>query len=529
MIKLKERAIKEEFGNTIFESVAVGSAYELLRHDLMEHLREIQSELHFKYLRFHGLFHDDMEVVRRAPDGTLAYQWHHVDKITDNMLSVGLKPFFELNSMPEPLASAETYACFWKMNTSEPKDYNEWGDLVWHFVSHMVDRYGLDEVKTWYFEVWNEPNLKGFWPAGMEKYYKLYEYAARAVKKVDSELKVGGPASAGGDYVVELIDYCDKNDVPIDFISTHAYPIGEYCEYREREGSPYELGEYFVGRFKEVKEKVEKSVMPNLEIHWTEWNTQSGNSTKNISWVCNPTVDQQFGGACAAKNMLGVRNLCDSVAYWTASDIFAEPGQSHSVFSCTYGLVNIHGIRKATYNAYKLLRKMRGTVLDCQKDSEYPIGCGMTATEENGVVRIIAYNQHLLEFETQLDWKESVEVALPDGEYIVSSAQIEKGHGSCYETWLEMGAPQNLSKMQEELLRYASMPRYEFSKVTSENGSLKVNFNLKGNEVIYIEIQKADIRALPRNADEATMSAWNKAMMLEERGCKKTPECKKRS
>lgn len=513
MIKLDKNDNGNVFSDAIFESVAVGRAGELLRHDLMEHLAEIQSELHFKYCRFHGLFHDEMEVVRRLPDGSLAYQWHHMDKITDNLLSVGLKPFFELNSMPEELASGDTTSCWWKMNTSEPKDYAEWGDLIENFVRHLVWRYGLKEVQTWYFEVWNEPNLKGFWPAGMEKYYKLYKYSAEAVKKVDKSLKIGGPATAGGDYVKELIDYCEDNGVALDFITTHAYPIGEYCEYYEREKSPYKLGEYFVGRFKEVYDVVKNSRRPDLEIHWTEWNTQSGNSSKNISWICNPTVDTQFGGACVVRNMLGVKDICDSAAYWVASDIFEEPGMAHSVFSCTYGLVNIHGIRKSTYNGYKLLRKMRGKKMDFE--TEFPLGCGMECYEEAGIVRILAYNQRFLEIENQPDWNEKISVPVDeDCEYIATEMKLEKHHGSCYETWIDMGMPQNLSPAQEERLRYASMMNQNHAIKRAENGRIEVEFSLKADEVIYIEIQKKDIKVLHRKNQGQALDEWNRALML---------------
>lgn len=517
MIKITKSKIDKKFGESIFESIAVGAAHELLRHDLVEHLAEIQKEMHFKYCRFHGLFNRKMAVAQRMQNGTIAYQWHHVDKITDNLLSVGLKPFFELNDMPDEMASGNSSIFEWKMNTSEPKDYNEWGELIEAFVSHMVDRYGLQEVKTWYFEVWNEPNLDGFWKAGMDAYYKLYKHTAEAVKRVDEGLRVGGPASAGGDFVAELIDYCCDENVPIDFISTHAYPIGEYCEYKEREGSPYELGEYFVGRFKEVKDAVLNSRRPELEIHWTEWNTQSGNTSKNISWICNPTVDKHFGGACVVKNMLGIRDICDSAAYWVVSDIFGEAGIPHSVFSCTYGLMNIHGIKKSTYNAYKLLRKMRGIEMDTQKQEEYPLGCGMAAAEEKGIVRVIAYNQQLLEIKEQPDWNEEFEISMPDGEYIVTSAKIKKGQGSCYETWISMGMPQNLSPIQEEMLRAKSVMEYDFEIAKCESGILKTSFNLKADEVIYLEIQKKDIQAMPRNVSESLMNQWNNAMMLNEK------------
>lgn len=517
MIKLKKADMSKKFGNSIFESIAVGRAYELLRHDLMVQLKELQNEMHFKYCRFHGLFHDEMAVVRRLENGRLAYQWHYIDKITDNLLSVGLKPFFELNGMPKELASGDSKIFWWEMNTSEPKDYAEWGDLVEHFVSHMVDRYGLEEVKSWYFEVWNEPNLEGFWPAGMERYYKLYKYSAEAVKRVSSEIRVGGPATAGGAYIAEMIDYCAKNNVPIDFITTHAYPIGEYCEYKERKNSPYELGDYFAGRFKEVKEQVLASEFPELEIHWTEWNTQSGNSSENISWICNPTVDMHFGGACVVRNMIAVKDLCNSAAYWVVSDLFEESGMPHSVFSCTYGLMNIHGIKKATYNAYKLLRKMRGNIMESE-EGKYPLGCVLAAAEENGIVRIIACNQQLPEIENQPDWNEEIYVPVSDdGEYIVTTAKIEKGQGSCYEIWLEMGAPQNISKTQEELLRFASMMKYDYSLKKAENSAVKMNFTLRPDEVIYMELQKQDIKSLPREMSEESLKKWNENLMIPEK------------
>lgn len=517
MIKITNADEKKLFGNSIFTSVAVGRAYELLRHDLMEHLKEMQETMHFKYCRFHGLFNDEMAVFRRLSDGKCGFQWHYIDKITDNLLSVGLRPFFELGDMPDEMVTGDTHACFWKMNSSEPKDYNEWGYLVENFVRHMVDRYGLDEVKTWYFEVWNEPNIKAFWHSGMQTYYEsLYPQAANAVKRVSPQLRVGGPATAGGNHISEFIDYCVKNSLPLDFITTHAYPLGEQCEYPEPGSSPYNTGEYFVKRFEEVKEQVISSPLPDLEIHWTEWNTMSAASNEEISWICNPTVDMMFGAACVVKNMLGVRYNCDSAAYWVASDLFEESGMPHSVFSCTYGLMNIHGIKKATYNAYKLLRNMRGNVMKLSSD-EFPPGCELVAAEESGIIRVIACNQHYPEIEQQPDWHENLVIDVPDGEYMITTARIEKGHGSCYETWLDMGMPQDLSKLQEELLRAASVMNYGYENTDAANGELEYEFTLKPDEVIYIEIQKKSMQALPRKTDDKFMKEWNNAQMLSKR------------
>lgn len=258
------------------------------------------------------------------------------------------------------------------------------------------------------------------------------------------------------------------------------------------------------------------SPLPDLEIHWTEWNTMSAASNEEISWICNPTVDMMFGAACVVKNMLGVRYNCDSAAYWVASDLFEESGMPHSVFSCTYGLMNIHGIKKATYNAYKLLRNMRGNVMKLSSD-EFPPGCELVAAEESGIIRVIACNQHYPEIEQQPDWHENLVIDVPDGEYMITTARIEKGHGSCYETWLDMGMPQDLSKLQEELLRAASVMNYGYENTDAANGELEYEFTLKPDEVIYIEIQKKSMQALPRKTDDKFMKEWNNAQMLSKR------------
>lgn len=503
--------------DSIFKTVAVGRAYELLRHEHFEQFKILQKEIGFEYVRFHGLFHDDMGVVKRDNNGKIHYRWHNIDKAFDSLKAINIKPFIQLGAMPEDLAEGPETIFSWKMHVSKPKDYDEWYNLVYEFTCHIIERYGLEEVRTWYFEVWNEPNLKGFWPHGMEEYYKLYSYAARGVKAADEKLRVGGPATAGGDYVKELIDYCNKNDVPLDIITTHAYPIGEYCEYPEREGSPYEIGKYFACRFKEVYDIVKNSSRPELEIHWTEWNTQSANSSKNITWIFNPTVDLHYGASCVAKEMLSVMELCNSAAYWVVSDLFEESGAKHTPYSCTYGLMTIDGIPKSTYNAYKLIKKLRGNLMNAKYTKEQPLLCDVCATEEKGVIRIIAYNHNALEIENQPDFEECFCFDAEEGEYVATFITIKEHQGSAYETWLKMGMPENLSPVQQEMLEAHSIPKYFFDICKSKNGKLEIPFILKPNEVMFVEIRKKEERAYLGNENDEATSHLNSLLMLDKK------------
>lgn len=517
MIKLTSANTK--MPSSVFKAVSVGRAYEILRHEHFLQLKKLKEEFNTEYIRFHGLFHDDMGVAVRNADGKIQYRWHNIDKVFDLLKSINIKPIVQLGAMPEAMAEGDETIFWWKMHVSRPKNYNEWYDLVFSFTDHILSRYGLDEIKSWYFEVWNEPNLNGFWPHTMEEYFeKLYTNAAKAVKAVHSSLKVGGPATAGGDFIRDMINYCVTNSVPLDFITTHAYPLGVHCEYPDKDNCPYAPGEYFKERFKEVYNIVKTSPLPNLEIHWTEWNTMSAKDSADISWVFNPTVDMHYGGSSVAKEMLSVMDYCDSAAYWVVSDLFEERGPKHSPFSSTYGLMTIDGIPKATYNAYKLLRKLRGNRMKAEFSQTPPPFCDICATEENGILRAVLYNHHTPEFDFQPPFCDSISCEVKEnGKYILTSAVIKKHNGSAYETWIEMGMPQDLSPIQKEMLFAHSTPCYDFKIITSQNNKLTFDFELQPNEVMYIEIQKQQPRADFNFKNEKENKLLNKLMMLEKK------------
>ena len=168
MIKITPSAQPQPLRQPWRELITVGRAYDLLRADLLDHLEWLQKEIGYRYCRFHALFHDDMGVVKRAANGAITYHWHHLDKVYDALLARGLKPFVELNSMPAALASGDATIFYYRMNITPPRDWDEWGALIEAFARHCIERYGLDEVRSWYFEVWNEPNLSGFWTGTQE-------------------------------------------------------------------------------------------------------------------------------------------------------------------------------------------------------------------------------------------------------------------------------------------------------------------------------------------------------------------------
>jgi xylan 1,4-beta-xylosidase len=231
------------------EGIAVGRAYELLRADVQQHLATLQSQIGFRYCRFHGLFHDDVQPVVRGPDGRIRTQWGQVGKVFDFLLSIGLKPFVELGPMPSAMASGTETFFYWRMNITPPKHWEEWEELVDSFARWAIRRYGADEVRSWWFEVWNEPNLSAFWSGTFEEYFQLYQASARALRRVDPLLRVGGPASAEGGWLEPFLSGPAKTE-PADFVSTHVYPMNEFGTIRNRQESPFEPGRFMLDRVK---------------------------------------------------------------------------------------------------------------------------------------------------------------------------------------------------------------------------------------------------------------------------------------
>lgn len=490
--------------------ITVGRAYELLRYDVVQHLSHVQDEIGYKYCRFHGIFHDDMAVAVERPDGSIAYQWHQVNKVYDQLLNLGLRPFVELSPMPKALASGTETIFEWKMNVTPPKSYDMWADLIYHFIMHCINRYGMEEVRKWYFEVWNEPDLKGFWSGTQNDYWKLYDVTAQTIKNIDQQLKVGGPATSKAAWIEEMIDHCAAGDIPIDFISTHSYPQDEYVLYKDRKGSPHEAGQYLTDVVKGVTRLVRNSKMPHLEIHWTEWNTMSARPSEKISWINNPTVDNLHAASFIVKNCIDLDKSADSFAYWVASDIFEESGMPHSPFSCTYGLLNIHGIPKASFNAFSILKQMRGVIHETSFKIQPPPGCGLLVTSELDVYRILIWNHHMLEIDNQEVWEAAFKLpVLNDDSKIVISSRIKEGAGSAYETWSRMGIPHNISPIEEKLLWSHAQPEYQFDIVAAKDDAITHAFKLFPGEVLYLELRPIAKKAVPKGAVSPDSKQWN--------------------
>lgn len=497
--------------------ITVGRAYDLMRADLLDHLSWLQQEIGYDYIRFHASFHDDMKVVTRDAGGSLRFHWHHIDKVYDALLARGLKPFIELNSMPAALASGPETMFYYKMNITPPKLWSEWAQLVASFARHLIERYGLTEVRTWFFEVWNEPNLDGFWSGSKEDYFRLYETSAHALASVDPMLRIGGPATSKANWIAEFIAHCHTQNIPLHFVSTHLYPQDEQVAYPDRKASPHTIGEFFCDTVRSVQEIVAASALPLLPIWWSEWNTQAAASAAQVTWGKNVYVDNAFAGTFIARNCSALDNACDAFGYWVASDVFEEGGIPSSPLSCTYGLLTLHGFPKAAANAFRFLRRLEGDRLDLAPGFSAPhsgAGAIAVASPQAGHVRALLWNHAHVESTLPEPWRETVQFpwSSPTAPQVIV-ARVGPAGGSVYEAWCELGRPENLSTAQTAFLRTRSEPLWSLSPVRLNAGMAEVEVTLAAHELLYIELLPSPSALGNDNRlDSAEWADWDKKM-----------------
>ncbi len=332
--------------------VGAGHAGLLLRPANVEQLQLTHREIGFKYIRFHGIFADDMDAYHEV-NGAPVYNFDKIDAVYDAIVQTGMKPFVELGFMPHDLAAHDKPIFYWKANGSPPKDYGKWADFITAFTRHIEARYGKAEVASWKFEVWNEPNLDGFWTDGDQKaYFQLYDVTAKAIKAVDPALQVGGPATAGAAWVPDFIAHAKEAGVPIDFISTHTYGVsgGFFDEKGQSDNKLVPDPDSIVGDVRRVREQVNASPMPDLPVHFTEWSTSYNPR--------DPIHDAYLGAPFILEKLKRTEGLVQSMSYWTYTDLFEEAGPPPASFHGGFGLLNREGIRKASFFAYKYLNEL---------------------------------------------------------------------------------------------------------------------------------------------------------------------------
>ena len=419
-----------------------GRANLALRANYRTDLRLVRKVTDFQFVRFHGIFDDDNGVYSEDAQGHPVYNWSYVDQIYDGVLDNGVRPFVEISFMPKALAAIQKTHAFWyKPYPSPPSDYAKWDALITAFAQHLIDRYGMEEVSQWYFEVWNEPNLD-FWigkPA-QSTYFELYDHTARALKAVSPRIRVGGPATAQAAWVGDMIAHATQNHVPLDFVSTHVYgnDSADNVFHDNRTVAPHQM---VCAAVDKVHSEIVHSARPDIPLMWSEFNATYANEQQ--------ITDSIYMGPWMADTISKCDGKTQMMSYWSFSDVFEEQGVVKTPFYGGYGLVAEDDIPKPAYAVFMLLHELGDERLPA------PVDEALVTRRADGTLVIAAWN--LVEpGASGADKTVTFHFkGVADGAY-AEIRSVDADHGDTLDAWKKMGSPANPSRQQIEDLRKAS-------------------------------------------------------------------------
>jgi xylan 1,4-beta-xylosidase len=419
-----------------------GRAILSLRDDYRHDLRETKRITNFEYVRFHAIFHDEVGLYDEDANGKPIYNFSYVDQIYDGVLANKVRPLVELSFMPKKLTSDPNalHAFWYKQNVAPPKDWDKWGQLIEAFTRHLVERYGIEEVSQWYFEVWNEPNLD-FWVGNPkeETYYQLYDQAALAVKRVSPRLRIGGPATAQAAWADTFLAHCKDKNIPVDFVSTHVYG-NDKAEDVFGTHEKISRNDMVCRSVKKVHDQIAASAFPKMPLIWTEYNAAYDNESQ--------VTDSAYIGPFLANTIRECDGLVDIMSYWTISDVFEEQGVVKTPFYGGFGLLAERDIPKPSFNDFALLHRLGDTRLEVGSDSL------LVTRRKDGSLVIAAWNLFLPE---QAGSPKSITLHFKGVQTTTASVTIvDKDHGSPLPLYEKQGRPASPTVAQIAALRKAA-------------------------------------------------------------------------
>jgi xylan 1,4-beta-xylosidase len=464
-------ASKQTAGNPHFWSAAVGTgtASLTLRGDLESHYKIGNREAGFQRVRGHGVLNDDMAIYK----GAGSYSWTNFDKYLTAIAAAGMRPIMEMDFMPMALALNGNSRDIYKSAT----DYKNFIAAV---VQHCVDKFGMTDVSQWYWEIWNEPDYPGFWngsnsseatSAKMTEYYGLYDNAVAAITSIIPNALVGGPATTNAGPVTAFLQHCKSAGTRVTFASSHVYPGGGASSSADAAGLVSDNSS-------RVSDITTAGYTTSQVLSFnTEWNSsysgQGGGTGDDLTSMDN---HWNVGFILKGAKLLSDKNSGSTpplavFSYWVLSDVFDESSGvagsyilSHNggnlPFGQVFGLMTAQGMRKAAFNAFKMLN-MTGPVRLSSTGGTGSDGVDAMATmsEAGDSLQVLVYDYYKTLNTTGSDMVtvniSNLPSALSGKTVFVTQYLVDSSHSNPYSVWQSQNSPGTPTEAQWEAMRAA--------------------------------------------------------------------------
>lgn len=483
-----------------------GYAKDILNAGVQAQLIQLQHEVGFRYLRFHGIFDDDMFVYHENAEGKAVFNFTYVDEIIDFLLSIHIDPYVEFGYMPSALAMEQMRLFQRPSFVSMPASQDKWIGLVEAFLRHCLSRFGRESMRKWMFCPFGNPELTaGSNAADTKLYFELYERTCRSIWEMDESFVICGPGSAINSLEINraFLDYCLRRDCMPDYLAFHSFQnavSGEENEDIQLVEQPdvfpvaVSRDEHFLrSQLHKMDELLTKIGLSDYPILLDEWNS-------NL-WQRDLCSDTCYKSAFLFKDILENYDRPSAIGYWTLSDNMEEVAPAPELFHGGFGLFNRLNIPKSGYRALELLKKAGSRLLSK--------GDGYFITAGEGAIQIFLYHychydvlyryRHIAGFfgndRYQVFHKKESRLmhvrlsGLNEGSYCIRYYSVGPEGGSAYDEWLQMGAPQYLNREEQKILEARSHPVYHTEEKAVEN-ELVIKALLAPHEIQAIIIKK---------------------------------------
>ena len=454
--------------------------------------------------------------------GKPIYDWKIIDSIFDTYVKRGMKPLAQIGFMPQALSThPEPYRHYWKPGDPygdimtgwayPPKDYDKWRELVYQWVKHSVERYGKEEVESWYWEVWNEPNY--YWKGTMEEFFKTYDYAADGVKRALPTAKIGGldiasTRSEGAQkWMHAFIKHCingkneatGKTGAPLDAFLFHAKGEPQLVKGVVRMNMGPQLRDISMG-FKIAASYPETKNLPLIIGESDpEGCAACGMATNPQNAYRNGTMYSSYTAASFARKYL-LADKYDVNFLGAVSWSFEFENQPWF-----YGFRDLatNGVNKPVLNVFRMFGKMSGKRVEVQSDRMVPLDeivaksvqgekseIGALASIDKKTAGVMVWNYHDLDIAGAAEPVQVILEGIPAKKVTFTHYTIDSEHSNSYEVWKKMGSPQNPTATQISTLEKAGQLETvgKPKKLDVKNGELKIDIALQRQAVSLIKL-----------------------------------------
>ena len=472
--------------------INVGRMEDVLRADMQEQILMFRNDLGFRYVRVWDFFSDQMLMASPGEEGK--YYFHRLDNVLDFLISHDIRPYLEMGFKLKRVHGTLNEDVFREHRIVPMDSLRQYELFLDEFLTHLINRYGLEEVEKWYFEQWCGEDFET--ESIDEHFWKLFGLLWRLAKRHSDTIRVGGGGIGiqyGADGLKLLLRQWEKCPVRPDFLTLYCFPYIRGAEDGVAYGRQSTDKDFLRNQLEMAQAIVRNSGLDNVKIHVTEWSSTVSN--RNI------LNDSCCKGAYIIKNIIDCFGAVETLGYWIGSDIFSEHMDRSSLLFGGCGLISTRGLKKPAFYAYRFLNHLGKYLL--HRDSS----CLVT-TNGNNNYSIVCHNYRHLNYKYYLKKESALEAdklyqlyednqqirlnfrlnGLKNGKYKIKTYLVNDDCGNVQKEMEKLGSSDDLSGMELDYLKRICTPKIQIRFAQVSGNELIFDTKLQPQEIQYIDV-----------------------------------------